>query len=485
MRRATIPGLLLLLASCTALEMPAPDRDPEVLALRDANRKPLALAVGVAPLEMDLAGDPPAGLESFRVASDMVDILETAGVFKEVSLLVPGADPPPGTDLVLRLTFHRLETRYEGRNGWFVPNLLLWAALVFPAWWVPDETYSATVHLEGTVASVRSSRRLGSHTASVKVTRDLDDWQRGWLPLGILLAPGVFSDGNWRAVARETLGPGIRKAQIDLARWLAGDFRERVVSGEVSALSAVTHALCVGLSKYESLALHNLEAPRREARSLARFLADPDLGGVRPDQVGLLLDDEASLDRLRRRLEEILVKRPVSQDTVLVYLSGYGDVVRTDKGAVHALLAYDSTPGQSTGSLSVADLAGAASRSAAGRVVLVLDAGFTGGPRTRGAGEPPAFENELFGTLRDAVLPGCGMVVVVNRVGASGTRAFLPDFTAALAGKADLDENGEVTGAELKEVLTHPAPGAGYAVRVFGEDLKSLRIPFARGRSKP
>jgi hypothetical protein len=151
----------------------------------------------------------------------------------------------------------------------------------------------------------------------------------------------------------------------------------------------------------------------------------------------------------------------------------------------HVLLPYDVDPDEpgATG-LSLKALRSLVSRSRAGRVIVVIDAGFVGGPKARGMAEPPVEEKALKRALTGMTVRGRGFVLRVERTTASKRGAFLPDFTAALAGKADLDVDGRVTGAELAEYFTKTAPPAGCRVRVFGEDLETVGVPFARGRSK-
>jgi hypothetical protein len=491
MRTSVTLGVLFAVsvASCTSIELPPVERDADVKALAGMQRTPMRLAVAVAPLEIDVEGEIPPGAEAYAVAEDMASILEFAKVFGAVRAVPRLEDGrvalPPDADVLLRLRAHRLDVKFEGRNGYFWPNLLLWSALIVPAWWVPDETYSARVDLEAVAVSTRSGNPLGSHTASVSVKRDLDDFQRGWIPLGVLLAPGAFTSDNWERIGNALLRPALRKAEVDLARWLDDTFRKRVDSGEVASLTATTHALCVGVSKYRSLNLHNLKKPRGEARSLSDFLADPQLGGLRAGRVTTLLDDRATRPAVTEALERVLVEAPRPTDTVLVYFSGYGSIFAAPKGPEHGLLTYESEPGNAeTPRVSLRDLADTVARSNAGRIVVVVDAGFAGGPASRASAPPPLFEKELHGQFAEMVLRGKGFVVLVERSGAGTGGDFLPDFTGALAGKGDLDADGAITGAELKEYFSRRPPGAGYAVRVFGEDLDKVRVPFGKGKVK-
>jgi hypothetical protein len=481
--------LCLLGAACSPLQVPPPALDPTVRAVRIPGAEPMPFAVVVPPLEADLEGIYAPGADEYPVAHDMAAIMEVAKIFgavRAVPLLADGKPAvPPDADFILRLRAHKLEVKYEGRNNFFIPNLLLWGAFIFPAWWVPDETYSGKVDLEAVLVSTRSGNRVGSHTASVVLTRDLDDFERGWFPLGIFLAPAAFSRGNWKCVGREVLRPAIRMAQVDLAKWLNGEFRKRVDAGEVDILSATTFALASGISKYENTAVPPLDRPWREATVLTQFLSDPQLGGVLPSRARLLVDADATREGIMAALEDTLVNEPKAPDTALVYLSGHGTVDRSGGKITHALLTHDTDPADpASPRLTLKDLKNVVSRSRAGRVIVVIDTGFTGGPKARGLGVPPNEEKTLRRVLGEMVVRGRGFVILVERTGGAGRTDFLPDFTAALAGKADLDGDGAVTGAEMKELFSRTTPPGGSVIRFFGENLESVRIPFARGRSK-
>ncbi|MHC5037834.1 MAG: caspase family protein [Planctomycetota bacterium] len=491
MKSLSVLGALfsLLAVSCTTLQLPPVREDPDVIALRDDDHAPMPFAVAVAPFEADLEGVLPPDLGAYAISEDMAAILEVGGIFgavRAVPFLEDGrVAVPPDADFLLKLRAHKLEVKYEGRNRWFLPNLLLWGAFVFPSWWVPDETFSARVDLEAVLVSQRSGMLVGSHTASVFLKRDLDDFQRGWFPLGILLSPAVFSRGNWRCVAREVLWPALRKAEVDLAKWMNGAFRDRVEAGEMQTLTSTTFALTVGISKYASLKIHNLREPRREAAVLTQFLTDPQLGGVPADQVLTLTDDKATRSAVLEGLEAVLVKAPRAPDMALIYISGYGAVLKTPQGPTHVLMTYESDPEKPAGPfLSLKALQDILSRSNAGRIIVVIDAGFAGSHYDRAATPPPLHGKKLYGLCSEMVVPGRGFVVLVEREASTGEGAFLPDFTAALAGKGDLNQDGIITGAEIKTYFGKVHPASGYSVRIFGEELDKMHIPFGKGRVK-
>jgi hypothetical protein len=469
--------------------MPPVKEDPHIRAFAEKERQALPFSAVVAPAEFDVEGNVASETMRFPIHDEMAEILEAAGLFDAARAVDANHEGevriPSGADILLKLRIHKLSVKFEGRNKWFWPNLLLWASFVFPAWWVPDETFSGTVDMELVAVSTRSGLPLGSHTASVQVRRDLDDFQRGWIPLGTVLAPAFFTPGNWRRVTREVLRPAVRLVQLDLARWIDGAFRERVESGKTDALSATSFALCVGLSKYESLHLHNLAGPSKEANALTRYLTDPHLGGLAPQRVLTLVDGQATRDAVLEALEWTLVKAPRAPDTVLVYLSGTGTIARGEGSPVHAFLTYDADPrAAAPPGVPLKTLAARIAQSGAGRVILVLDTGFAGEAKARAAGRPPLEEKILHGLLDSMIVRGRGFTILVERTGATAGDGFLDAFTKALAGAGDTDGDGRVTGAELKDLFAKTPRDAGYSARFFGEDLDKVILPFGRGRTK-
>ncbi|MGZ2962278.1 hypothetical protein AAEQ96_05805, partial [Pseudomonas aeruginosa] len=47
-------------------------------------------------------------------------------------------------DLLATVTVEDLETRYEGHNALWIPNMLNWLFWIVPSWFVPVEEYTLT-----------------------------------------------------------------------------------------------------------------------------------------------------------------------------------------------------------------------------------------------------------------------------------------------------------------------------------------------------
>ncbi|MCU0722738.1 MAG: hypothetical protein MUC63_03850, partial [Planctomycetes bacterium] len=188
--RARAPALAALaclaVSACRSLELPPVSEDPRVQAFAGRKPEPLPFRVEVSPVRIDTGKEESDFVRGYPVSETAAEVLRACGLFAAVRLPGETGGPDaalPGLRLDLRL--HKVQPRFAGRNAAFLPNLLLWSFLVFPSWWVADETYRLNVDLEAVLWSEHSGRRVAAHVASVMVQADLDDFQRGWVPFGI------------------------------------------------------------------------------------------------------------------------------------------------------------------------------------------------------------------------------------------------------------------------------------------------------------
>jgi hypothetical protein len=322
------------------------------------------------------------------------------------------------------------------------------------------------------VYSARSGRQLASHVSSVFVERDLDDFERGWFPLGIILAPSAFCSGNWEKVGDRLLPFAMRTALIDQAKWLAAGFRERVDSGEVGRLGAVAFAVCAGGSKYASADLKDSAAPAARAASLSSVLADSRIGGMTPGRVAAMHGADMTATALSGLIESALVRLPRMEDSAVVFLSGY---FRHDSGPAGArFMTYDSEPADpaSTG-LRFDTLADIAARSNAGRILFVFD--------VIASGSDPM--NQVRTAMAKLASTGRSAVLIV-RQGGGRDDGFVKAFTSGLAGGGDTDSNGIVTLLELRECLSRPdGPVTEMICEKPGEFVLPFAMPWPSGRA--
>lgn len=90
-------------------------------------------------------------------------------------------------------------------------------------------------------------------------------------------------------------------------------------------------AVVIGISQYQTADGYKpLPSAAQDARKMYQYLTTK--GGFKPDQTKLLLDDQATVDNIRRQLKQFLLNSANSpDDIVFIYYSGHGDLLnRTD-----------------------------------------------------------------------------------------------------------------------------------------------------------
>lgn len=108
--------------------------------------------------------------------------------------------------------------------------------------------------------------------------------------------------------------------------------------------TGTTYAVVVGISKYlhGGAGIQNLKYADRDAQAFLDFLRSPAGGGVRKENIQLLLNEEATSENLRTAFYTFLT-RPQANDTVLIFLAGHGDEDPNDNRNLY-FLSYDVDP---------------------------------------------------------------------------------------------------------------------------------------------
>jgi hypothetical protein len=118
-------------------------------------------------------------------------------------------------------------------------------------------------------------------------------------------------------------------------------------------------AVVIGISNYKNLEpKDHLQFAQRDAQEFAAFLRSPSGGGVPPERLRLLTDQEATLSAMRRAFGEALQRSVGPEDIVIIFFAGhslvegkkndaielkkYNDAIELKKDAY--LLAHDSDP---------------------------------------------------------------------------------------------------------------------------------------------
>ena len=100
-----------------------------------------------------------------------------------------------------------------------------------------------------------------------------------------------------------------------------------------------TRAVIVGISDYQNIS--DLEFAHRDAEELANYLQSPAGGGVAPDNIRLLLNNEATQMQFAMALDW-LQEESQAGDRAIIYFSGHGDVEKKTARQRGFLLTHDA-----------------------------------------------------------------------------------------------------------------------------------------------
>lgn len=120
---------------------------------------------------------------------------------------------------------------------------------------------------------------------------------------------------------------------------------ETRAAAPVAESSGERYAVVLGIARYRSATagVRNLAFSDRDASGFRDFLVSPE-GGYPADHVALLLNEDATLARIREAIAN-LSSRATPDDLVTVFVSGHG-VTDPDDPRKNYLLAHDSRPGE-------------------------------------------------------------------------------------------------------------------------------------------
>jgi tetratricopeptide (TPR) repeat protein len=221
-----------------------------------------------------------------------------------------------------------------------------------------------------------------------------------------------------------------------------------------NAQAGETFALVIGISKYPRLpGGHQLQFADRDARLFADSIKK---AGVRPANMRVLIGPEATAAAIKAALGAWLARAPYPADTVYIYFSGHG-LVEREFGEAY-LLAYDSDPKEPFATaVSVNDISQAVNRRMRARQVLIIADAVRRDlfdPDSNGDAGTKLF-TDAFGSLAD-LRAGISVILASgpNEFSREGQRwggagVFTKHAVDALAGAADVNADGAVTGKEF------------------------------------
>jgi Caspase domain len=143
------------------------------------------------------------------------------------------------------------------------------------------------------------------------------------------------------------------------------------------------YAVVVGVSQYADKNIHGLDFAASDADAFAKFLQSPNAGAVPPENMRVLLNQDATRSKVIKAVTE-LFSRSGKEDLIIFYFAGHGknDVMEN----VGYLLSADTEDGNESGSaISMEDITSKINRSKAKMKVSFIDACHAGMFRTAGA----------------------------------------------------------------------------------------------------
>jgi uncharacterized caspase-like protein len=228
-------------------------------------------------------------------------------------------------------------------------------------------------------------------------------------------------------------------------------------------------AVVIGIDEYKNFP--SLKYSKNDAREFHRYLTE--VNQVPRDHVWLLLDEEATLNKMRSVLGTQLRRNAGKGDMVIVYLAGHGatewDTASPDgDGLEKYILPHEADPKDLYASaMPMGEVARIFSRISAERLVFISDTCYSG---ASGGRTVPVLgmRANVSGAFWDRLSQGTGRVIITasdaNEVSVEKDDLKHGVFTyyllEALQGKGDLDGNGVITVDEVYRYVSIRVPQA-------------------------
>ena len=254
---------------------------------------------------------------------------------------------------------------------------------------------------------------------------------------------------------------------VFVAHSTEGHSAKKVLSIEYRKRPVRVWAVIIGINRYKQLP--RLRYAVNDAREFHRYLVE--VNGVPREQIWLLLDEEATLDRIRSVLGTQLRRQAEKDDMVIVFLAGHGTTERDASspdgdGLEKYILPHNADPKDlyATG-LPMNEIARVFQRIGSERLVFITDTCYSGasGGRTIPVTGTRA---SLSAAFLDRLSRGKGRVILAasdaNEVSAEKDELQHGVFTyyllEALRGKGDFDGDGVITVDEVYRYVSEKVP---------------------------
>lgn len=92
------------------------------------------------------------------------------------------------------------------------------------------------------------------------------------------------------------------------------------------------HAVIIGIDRYQDAGIRDLQFARADAEEIYRIFTDPELGRIPPDNIILLLDEQANRKSIVSAIGNKIPRRAAPEDLVYIYYAGHGAPVIDPEG---------------------------------------------------------------------------------------------------------------------------------------------------------
>lgn len=230
-----------------------------------------------------------------------------------------------------------------------------------------------------------------------------------------------------------------------------------------------THALVIGIGKYQDTSITPLRYTSSDARAFADVLTDENRCGVPVENVKLLVDEDATLFNIKDAISGWLAGNAGAESTSIIFWAGHGDVEpdragMSEDGIANYLLPFDvSRKNLFASALSKDEFQRLVCTVRSKRRVMFMDACHCGGVATVGSRKiGVGYSKDFYNSLSEGAGSAIIAAALPNELSWEdeklGHGVFTYHLLEALAGKADLNDDGRVTMNEVFNYLKRAVP---------------------------
>ena len=261
--------------------------------------------------------------------------------------------------------------------------------------------------------------------------------------------------------------------------------QQKTLSIQFAKKQEAIYAVVVGINKYKNLP--HLKYAVNDAREFHRYLIER--SRVPKSNIWLLLDEEATLEKLRSTLGTTLRRRAGKDDTVIIFLASHGATEKDSSspdgdGLEKYILPYNADSKDLYASaMPMSEIARIFQRISSERLVFISDtcySGASGGRTIQAMGKRATISD----TFLERLSQGKGRVILTasdtNEISVEKDEFKHGVFTyyllEGLRGRADFDRDGMVTVDEVYQYVSEKVPQA------TGQDQHPVRKGESKGQ---